>query len=72
VLDPPGAGDMGLTTAPLLVCTACRHAFAPAAEQWADLTVTGCPRCGGWTWLASTDAHDLIPTPRPAEENPDV
>jgi hypothetical protein len=48
------------------------HRTRSAAEQWTDLTATGCPRCGGWTWLASTDVHDLIPTPRTAEENPDV
>lgn len=38
---------------PVLGCTGCQHLFIPTAVAWSDLASTGCPRCGGWTWLAS-------------------
>lgn len=54
--------------APLLACTACPHVFVPTQYQLDALADTGCPNCGGWTWLVSTTSPDHVPAPRVAEE----
>jgi predicted nucleic acid-binding Zn-ribbon protein len=54
--------------APLLACTDCPHVFVPTQHQLDELASTGCPNCGGWTWLVSTTCPDDVPAPRVAEE----
>lgn len=41
------APDLVLT----LVCTVCEHAYEPGLAAFGTGR-TGCPRCGGWTWIA--------------------
>jgi predicted nucleic acid-binding Zn-ribbon protein len=50
----------------LLSCTACQHLWTPTPDAWSDPISTGCPRCGGWTWLVTNDAP--LPLPRDPEE----
>ncbi|MDQ3827686.1 MAG: hypothetical protein M3319_08540 [Actinomycetota bacterium] len=38
----------------VLVCTACQHTWEPDLVDPTDrseATSTGCPLCGGWTWI---------------------
>jgi hypothetical protein len=35
-----------------LGCSACQHTYTPDLGAFGTGT-TGCPRCGGWTWVAS-------------------
>ena len=38
----------------VLVCTACQHTWEPDLLDPNDrvaLASTGCPLCGGWTWI---------------------
>lgn len=35
-----------------LGCTTCQHMWSPTGDCWQTGT-TGCPRCGGWTFIAS-------------------
>lgn len=50
----------------LLSCTACQHLWTPTPAAWSDPISTGCPLCGGWTWLVTNDAP--LPLPRDPEE----
>lgn len=34
-----------------LACTACQLVYRPDPADFEDGR-TGCPRCGGWTWIA--------------------
>lgn len=34
-----------------LACTACQHVYEPDLANFRSGD-TGCPRCGGWTWIA--------------------
>lgn len=34
-----------------LACTACQLVYEPNLAAF-DTGNTGCPRCGGWTWIA--------------------
>lgn len=45
----------------VLICTDCKHIFQPDLVR--ELSLTGCERCGGWTWIAQTDPPEL-PLPR--------
>jgi rubredoxin len=38
-----------------LACTACQLVYTPDPADF-ETGNTGCPRCGGWTWIA-----ELIP-----------
>lgn len=57
------------TAAPtvLLGCTACSRMWAPTCADGSPDTPTGCPRCGGWTWLVTIAAH-AVPQHREPEE----
>jgi hypothetical protein len=35
-----------------LGCNTCQHLWQPSFEDW-ESGRTGCPRCGGWTFLVS-------------------
>jgi len=37
-----------------LACTACQHVYTPNLADF-DTGLTGCPLCGGWTWIAELD-----------------
>ena len=37
-----------------LACTACQYVYQPDLADF-DTGNTGCPRCGGWTWIAQLD-----------------
>ena len=41
-----------------LACTSCQHVYPlePAAFGTGN---TGCPRCGGWTWIVRLDHGDV-------------
>lgn len=41
-----------------LACTSCQLVYTPDPAAFGGGN-TGCPRCGGWTWVA-----ELIPAPR--------
>lgn len=47
----------------VLCCTDCGHIFQP--DLLAQLSSTGCERCGGWTWIAQTNPPDLPALPHP-------
>ena len=34
-----------------LACTACQHVYQPDLADF-QTGSTGCPGCGGWTWIA--------------------
>ncbi|MGH3866238.1 MAG: hypothetical protein ACRDQ4_08930 [Pseudonocardiaceae bacterium] len=34
-----------------LACTGCQRVYTPAVADFRAGT-TGCPHCGGWTWIA--------------------
>jgi hypothetical protein len=38
----------------VLVCTACELVYQPHPTAFTTGS-TGCPRCGGWTWIAQLD-----------------
>lgn len=38
-----------------LACTACQHIYQPSPADFGSGT-TGCPLCGGWTWIAELSA----------------
>lgn len=38
-----------------LACTACQFVYEPDFAAF-DTGNTGCPRCGGWTWIAQLGA----------------
>jgi hypothetical protein len=38
-----------------LACTACQLVYEPDFAAF-DTGNTGCPRCGGWTWIAQLGA----------------
>ena len=46
----------------LLVCCGCEHAWEPDLTEPGELSGTGCPRCGGWTWLGEITQPDPVPT----------
>ncbi|MCA1696286.1 MAG: hypothetical protein LC749_17075 [Actinobacteria bacterium] len=37
-----------------LACTACQHVYESDLADFGSGN-TGCPRCGGWTWIAQLD-----------------
>ena len=37
-----------------LACTACELVYQPDLADFGSGN-TGCPRCGGWTWIAQLD-----------------
>jgi rubredoxin len=39
-----------------LACTACQFIYEPDPAAFGTGN-TGCPRCGGWTWVAQLSAH---------------
>ncbi|PZS34681.1 MAG: hypothetical protein DLM61_03170 [Pseudonocardiales bacterium] len=39
-----------------LACTACQLVYTPDPANF-ETGNTGCPRCGGWTWIA-----ELVPS----------
>ena len=45
-----------------LACTSCQLVYTPDPAAF-DRGNTGCPRCGGWTWIAQ-----LITAPREGGE----
>lgn len=51
----------------VLGCTACPHLWLVTESNWTGLESTGCPRCGGWSWLAQLD-HGVVPAPRMGEQ----
>jgi hypothetical protein len=36
----------------IIACTACQNAWEPEPADW-ETGNTGCPDCGGWTFIAS-------------------
>jgi hypothetical protein len=38
-----------------LACTACQWVYQPDRAAF-ESGMTGCPRCGGWTWIAQLGA----------------
>jgi hypothetical protein len=50
-----------------LACTACQLVYEPDLAAF-DIGNTGCPRCGGWTWIAQMGASpcDHAPLTAPA------
>ena len=55
--EPPSGGDGIRVTVsrpvPVLrlACTACQLVYEPGAADFGKGN-TGCPQCGGWTWIA--------------------
>ena len=45
-----------------LACTACQLVYQPDPSAF-ESGATGCPRCGGWTWIAQLGSPDRT-TPR--------
>jgi hypothetical protein len=45
----------------VLACGSCREVWAPDFEAF-NTGNTGCRKCGGWTYIASTEPY--TPTPR--------
>jgi len=47
----------GLHCSVKLACTTCQLVYRP---DFADFSTwnTGCPRCGGWTWIAQLDSPE--------------
>jgi hypothetical protein len=55
----PGRADSGMggsREVPVvrLACTACQLVYEPDLASF-NTGNTGCPRCGGWTWIAQLD-----------------
>ncbi|PZS37495.1 MAG: hypothetical protein DLM62_18945 [Pseudonocardiales bacterium] len=40
----------------VLACTACQLVYTPDPAAFGTGN-TGCPRCGGWTWIAELAPH---------------
>ena len=40
-----------------LACTACQLVYQPDRSAF-ESGATGCPRCGGWTWIAQLASPD--------------
>ena len=54
----------------VLVCTTCQHTWEPNLLDQTDRSEaasTGCPLCGGWTWIGqiTEPGHSLLPTVTP-------
>jgi hypothetical protein len=47
----PAAWVAGPVPVVLLACTACQLVYEPDLADFGTGN-TGCPRCGGWTWIA--------------------
>jgi hypothetical protein len=62
VVLPAGAIPQPRWPEVVLACSGCQKVWSPAPEDF-DTGQTGCPLCGGWTYIASTEPY--IPTPRP-------
>lgn len=46
----------------VLCCTACQRSWEP---KWEEIpTTTGCPWCGGWTFIGRLDEPDPVPSQR--------
>ena len=45
-----------------LACSSCQLVYTPDPTAF-DNGNTGCPQCGGWTWIAQ-----LVPAPRDSGE----
>jgi len=47
----------------VLACTACQLVYQPDLSVF-DSGASGCPRCGGWTWIAqlAPDVRDGEPS----------
>ena len=41
----------------VLACTACQLVYQPDLSAF-ESGRTGCPRCGGWTWIAQLGADE--------------
>lgn len=41
----------------VLACTTCQHVYTPDRADFAGGR-TGCPLCGGWTWIAQLGTTD--------------
>jgi hypothetical protein len=56
-----------------LACTSCQLVYQPDPSAFESGT-TGCPQCGGWTWIAQLGSPDRTTpervTPRDAVEAP--
>lgn len=52
-------GDDPAALRMVLCCTACHRAWPAAATSWDELSSTGCPGCGGWTWIGELTAPAL-------------
>lgn len=65
-----GPGHAGL----LLVCTDCQYAWEPELldpSDRAEAISTGCPLCGGWTWIGElTEPGDGVPRPSKTRGEP--
>ena len=48
------SGQRGRILKVTLACTACQHVYTPDLADF-DTGLTGCPTCGGWTWIAELD-----------------
>ncbi len=46
-----GAPARGPVPVVVLACTTCQHVYTPDPADFAGGR-TGCPLCGGWTWIA--------------------
>lgn len=52
-------GTAGTPPAPARVvvcCTPCQRAWKPDPRGWPEPVATGCPDCGGWTWIGELGA----------------
>src|SRR5437763_12064838 len=49
-----------------LACTSCQLVYQPDLAAF-DTGNTGCPRCGGWTWVAQLGHQHGPECPRDAE-----
>ena len=49
-----------LTARVVLTCQSCQDAWEPDLTDPAalDAAQTGCPRCGGWTWMGEITEPD--------------
>lgn len=52
-----------------LACTACQHVYEPQPADFGSGN-TGCPLCGGWTWIAELSTADTSMSPDPAVTPP--
>lgn len=47
----------------VLACDTCQHVWEPTLQDFGTGN-TGCPLCGGWTWIVELAEPDPIPAPR--------